>query len=323
MEKKIVIIQIFGTFGTCRCKRSMNAVYIFAFTMSVAELEPSMYSDAQKALTLWLNQMCTDWVFQLECTWPDGGDPNPHYQGYFNLKTKSRSGTLKNQIKSILPAIHFSPASNTGKQALKSYSMKEDTRMDGPWGKRAIYMGKDIWPEHKWPTWQRDLKSHLLNSDPDERVIQWIYDGRGGHGKSKFIKWFEWKQHGMGFDYESAQNLKYLVCEAPPQRVYLFDCTKSRPKGVAEEELYSALEAIKNGRIRHGKYKGGQQIMDTPHVVVFANYRPNQGRMTAGRFRVLDITHADEEEESEPLTEEESEPLTPRELKELYEWANK
>lgn len=276
----------------------MNPVYIFAFTLSVADKEPDDYLDVRKALTLWLNTQCVDWVFQLECTWPEDGYANPHFQGYFNLKKKNRSGALKNQIKDILPAIHFSPASNTGKLALKSYVMKTDTRMDGPWGKRAIYMGKDIWPEQKWPQWQKDLKDHLLNSDPDERIIYWVYDGQGGHGKSKFIKWFEWKNLGMGFDYESAQNLKYLVCEAEPQRVYLFDCTKSAPKNIAPEELYSALEAIKNGRIRHGKYKGGVTIMDTPHVVVFANFKPHLEKMTAGRFKVVDITHAGEEDTS-------------------------
>lgn len=267
-----------------------NPVYIFAFTLSIADKEPLEYEECRKALMLWLNHQCENWIFQLECTWPEDGDPNPHYQGYLNLKKKNRSGALKNSIKSIFPAIHFSPASNTGKLALQSYVMKTDTRMDGPWGKRAIYTGRDIWPEEKWPQWQVDLKNYLLTELPDERVIQWIFDDKGGQGKSKFVKWIEWQKHGMGFDYESAQNLKFVVCENPPQRVYLFDCTKSAPKGIAIEELYCALEAIKNGRIRHGKYKGGAIMMDTPHVVVFANFKPDSTKMTQGRFNVIDIT---------------------------------
>jgi len=268
-------------------------VWVHAFTFSLNQLNFDEYLDAAKGLIVWLDKDCEDWIFNGEVTWPEDEDINPHFQGYCHLKKKARPETLGAFFRGTpFQGIHFSRASNAGKKALKDYCLKTESQFMGPWSKKPVYLGKDLWAEEKWPKWQKDLHEHL-QGEPEERTVQWMLDTKGGQGKSKFVKYYGWKKLGLDLEYDTAANLRYQVIQEGPRRVYLLDLTKTKPRDMASGDLYSAIESIKNGKVVTGKYKAGRLYMDVPHVVVFSNQSPEKEYMTAGRINVINITAPD------------------------------
>lgn len=272
-------------------------IFIFAFTWAIPEGRddpPSviLMEDKAKALKLWMDKYCADYIYQLEVTEVDEKDDyhfNPHFQGYFKTKVKVRVDQLGRTLYAWFNGIHLQPASSNGIQALKDYCLKEEGRFMGPWSKRPVYLGQDLWAESLWPLWMSELHA-FLKTDPEDRKITWVFDDKGGHGKSKMVKYYEWKGLGIGLEFESTANLRYQVVSIGPQRVYMLDLTKARPKDIGEGDLYSALESIKNGRVRSGKYTGGHLLMDPPHVVVFSNHKPATTHLTGGRIHLIDIS---------------------------------
>lgn len=103
---------------------------------------------------------CTRFIFQLEKTvvvFPGdnvdneadveyGVEPqdNWHYQGYFSCAVKTRAVTLGRKLgTSGFAGIQVSPSSTLGREALKTYSLKEATREDGPWADRPLNEVRD------------------------------------------------------------------------------------------------------------------------------------------------------------------------------------
>lgn len=287
-----------------------HPIFIFAFTWAIPEGrdEPPnrvLMEDKARALKLWMDRYCNDYIFQLEVTEVDEKDDyhfNPHFQGYFKTKIRTRVLQLARTLHAWFSGIHLSEASTNGIQALKDYSMKEETRFMGPWSKNPVYMGQDLWAHDLWPEWMKKLHAKLEAPTEDRKII-WVYDSVGGHGKSKMVKYYEWKQLGIGLEYESTANLRYQVCTLGPQRVYMLDMTKAKPKDIGEGDLYSALESIKNGRVRTGKYTGGHLLMDPPHVVVFANQMPEEKFLTQGRLELWDISDHNKASDSQDTHE--------------------
>lgn len=49
---------------------------------------------------------------------------------------------------------------------------------------------------------------------------------------------------------------------------------------------YGGMEEIKNGCFFSSKYEGGMVLMNSPHVIVFANQPPDEGMMSKDRWKV-------------------------------------
>lgn len=285
-----------------------NPIFIFAFTLSLADKEPQDYEETKEALVLWLNRKCVDWLFQLEGTWPQDGYMNPHFQGYFKLKERARAATLKNTIKDVLPNIHFTPASNSGIDALKDYSMKTDTRMEGPWGKREIYLGEDLYEPNQWHKWQKDLWAVISKPPPqlgnEARKVIWIYDPVGGKGKSTLCKYVLYHKLGMYATYATTANLMNLVIKNDPQRIYMIDIPRTKPQHASMNDLYSAAEYLKTGIILNEKYETGWRVQKKAHVVIFSNFMPDMKTLSADRWRIVQISRQDQQENRIPLLPE-------------------
>ena len=50
------------------------------------------------------------------------------------------------------------------------------------------------------------------------------------------------------------------------------------------------LEQIKNGMIYSGKYEGGQCLFESPHIVIFANSKPEIENMSIDRWNIKEIS---------------------------------
>ena len=83
------------------------------------------------------------WIFQLERGEESG---TLHYQGYIQLKEKTRPRCWASSLHAQYHGISARPSSTNGRDALKNYVMKEDTRVDGPWcdPSMTVYTGEDL-----------------------------------------------------------------------------------------------------------------------------------------------------------------------------------
>lgn len=226
-------------------------------------------------------------VFQLEKT----GDTNLHFQGYCHTTTKMRALTLGGRLGTEFPGIEVQESSTAGREALRKYCMKADTRVKGPWADRAIeapYDGSDL--PKKWRPWQQAVIDAVSVPCKDDRTVNWIYDPEGGIGKSKLTKWLSWKEKAMPMALSDVKDGAYQIVEAGARGAYFFDIPRTKSRKVSMDELYSLVESVKNGLVVSHKYKGGILRMLPPHVWVVSNWEPDVTKMSAGRIKVWAVT---------------------------------
>jgi len=233
------------------------------------------------------------WVFQREATPKEGHDvkcimgENHHYQGYVNMTTKRRPRSIGGQLGSSFPGIWVAAASDAGKEALRQYCMKKDgTYREGPWADRKIspqYKGEDL--PTTWRPWQQHILFEIQNR-PDNRTINWVHDAKGGIGKSTLVKYLVYHNLAAFMTFLSATDLAHQVVKNDASPVYVFDLPRTKSEKVGMDEIYTTLEAVKNGLVMSGKYDGGKLIMNSPHIWVFSNFAPDQTKMSADRFKI-------------------------------------
>lgn len=257
----------------------MTQVYHFSVRWSVPHTEENA-----KIMKEHLAQNCDKYIFQAEYT-----SNNPHYQGYCHLKTgKDRPKTLGRKWNSTLFGVEVRVASTNGKEKLKGYCMKDDTRIAGPWADKKLYLGKDLWPESKMPAWQQSMLA-IVSKEPDDRTMHWVYDPIGNNGKTKFCKYLVFKRNAVGLVYGHSGDVLNLVSKLPNRPIYAWNLTRAKPANLSELDLYSAMESVKDGFFVNLKYETKQVLMEPPHVIVFANHRPQLHQISSDRWKLWTI----------------------------------
>ena len=259
-----------------------NSIYIFSVTWFAAIDSQSI---AHKAFA----KVAKRFVYQWERA-PSTG--NLHCQGYINLRNKSYySG---NKIASCLSALGMKgvtckPASDAGKEFLKMYCMKEDTRVAGPWADRPIYRGQDLVCMSKPFPWQKDIIERIA-CPPNDRDIIWINDAGGNVGKSKLVKYLKYKKLAVKIPMGNATQLKTNVIAQGASRCYVIDIPRTVGSTEKMSDLISAIEEVKNGDVTSAMYGKVQELlMQPPHVIVFSNQPPPYGLMSADRWKVFGV----------------------------------
>lgn len=251
-----------------------NECYVFSATwFGRLDAQPKVH----KAFQL----VAKKFVYQLEeC--PSTG--SHHFQCYLNLKKKCRGGKLAKSLSALgLKGVTCSPASVAGKEMLRLYAMKTDTRIAGPWADRYIYLGDDL-PTTLRP-WQQRLKDYI-EGPIDPRKILWYHDAKGGAGKSTFSKYMQFHYKIPTLTFGDAKDLLNLVYKFQGRRAYLFDLSRTKSKKVAMEDIYAALESVKNGMFVNTKYETGIAMFSKPHVIVFSNYAPKLSALSADKWDI-------------------------------------
>lgn len=137
-------------------------------------------------------------------------------------------------------------------------------------------------PEHFYE-WQRNLVAEIAEK-PDPRRITWFYDAIGGSGKTALCKWLVLKSPStLFFSGGKFADISYQVLKSgfAPKTVII-----NLPRTAEGKISYGALEAIKDGLISSGKYEGGFRVFPPPHVIVMANFRPDEGALSLDRWDV-------------------------------------
>lgn len=283
-----------------------NALYYFSFRLSVPKDKDVCYAEAQNVeLAEFFKYVlgCDKWVFQLENSHLEKTEEekaslehshNLHFQCWLHCKEKKRISHLLKFFKGTTWekwSKDLKPGAVAGRRALSAYCMKKETRVKGPWADREIYLGADLISEATMVPHQRSLLHYLRTVCPvkhGKRMSLWIYCPEGGSGKSAFKKFCAFHYKWPGFSYSKTADILYMVSKFPNKRVYFFNLSKTKSSEISEQELYAAIEAIKDGDFTSTKYECQNILMNPCHTVIFANHLPQVAKLTKKRFKVME-----------------------------------
>lgn len=219
-----------------------------------------------------LKHECKWYVFQEE----KGEEGTPHLQGTINLKNKQRLS----QIKHINQNIHWEPTKCV--KASIEYCTKYKTRNG-----RIYSYGIDIPDEIEIIEpygWQLEVMD-IINSKPDNRTIHWFWEPAGNVGKTQLCKYLCIKHDALMVSGKSNDMYHMLTNNKNKLKLIIVDV----PRSIQDYLNYGAIEQIKNGLVFSGKYESCQLIFNCPHVIVFANERPDMSKMSYDRWNIREI----------------------------------
>ncbi len=164
--------------------------------------------------------------------------------------------------------------------------MKAESRVDGPWADKPIYMRKDLNCMNNPFPWQASVIK-ALKLPPDDRTINWVVDHGGNIGKSKLVKFLHVHKLAQRIPQGTATQIKTFVIAVGASNAYLVDLPRTSGEYESDDCIFSALEDLKNGFVVSGMYGKVQQLlMEPPHLWVFANRAPPVSKMSLDRWRV-------------------------------------
>lgn len=206
-----------------------------------------------------------------------------HLQGYLELKKKGRPMELK------LPnSPHFEKARGD-EEANFNYCTKEGRRVAVK-GITPPYEGPDI----VLTKWEKKMLD-ILEAEPDDRSIHWVWEPKGKLGKTTWGKWLYCNTERVIVLSGKASDMKNGILQykeksgVVPRTVIV-----NLPRSVDTDFFsWTGLEEIKDMFFFAPKYEGGMICDRNPHLVVFANVEPPVHKLSMDRWVVHQITGDD------------------------------
>ena len=135
--------------------------------------------------------------------------------------------------------------------------------------------------------WQKNIEE-LCMSEPDDRKIHWFWEEKGNIGKSAFIKYMVVKHNILycgGGKHQDIMNLVFNQ-DMDKSNVVMFDIPRAHEGHIS----YASLECIKNGLVCNTKYETGVKVFNSPHLIVFANFPPNdESKLSDDRWVIKEL----------------------------------
>ena len=138
--------------------------------------------------------------------------------------------------------------------------------------------------------WQLELQKEL-KTDPDPRKIFWYFDLIGNTGKTYFAKLtYQLDKFTAVVQGGQAKDIYHIISKrANDTKTVILDMSRSSQYLID----YNLIENVKNGYFQSGKYNSTMTIMPIPHIVVFANFRPNINKLSLDRWDVRRLSKKD------------------------------
>lgn len=249
--------------GNTKTPGPNNQLYLWIITLPSENIEP-------KELSQELKTFCKKFTFQKEKGEETGYE---HYQIFISLKHKEYFATIKNLFPS---AAHIEGCKN-GWMAEK-YCKKSETRLEGPWTEESEFIDTII----NLYEWQKKIRDECLKK-PNDRTINWIWEEKGNRGKTQFCKYMAINHKAIILGNGAFKDIAQALPNHP--KIILFNITRD----LEERFNYSAVEAIKDGIIFSGKYESKTKIFNSPHVYIFANFKPRLDAMSEDRWNIIKL----------------------------------
>jgi hypothetical protein len=184
--------------------------------------------------------------------------------------------------------IHWEKCKNI--KASIVYCSKEDSRTGEQFFHNIRIPKKvKILDDSKLYNWQKDIIK-IIEEEPDDRTINWFWEYSGCAGKSTFCKYLAVKHHALIVG-ARASDMKYMIVKYEEEHgvypdIIIMDI--SRSTDISEID-YDGIEQVKNGLFMSSKYECCQVIMNSPHIICFANERPVECNMSSDRWNIVSI----------------------------------
>lgn len=204
-----------------------------------------------------LETNCKFGIFSKEVGKKNG---TPHLQGYCEFVNKIRPSSL-----GLSKKIHFEKSLGNRQQNV-DYCSKD---CDVVWSKG---LPKPIKVIENLYSWQKAILE-IYKEPVDDRKVYWYWSERGNIGKSAFIKYMIVKHKILfcsGGKYTDIMNLVFNQ-NMDECNCIMFDIPRANRGCIS----YASLESIKNGMVCNTKYETGVKVFNSPHVFVFANFKPD------------------------------------------------
>nr|WAE42273.1 MAG: replication associated protein [Cressdnaviricota sp.] len=196
-----------------------------------------------------------------------GESGTPHLQGYIELNKPMRWTELN-----LSKKIHWEGCKGTQEQNIK-YCTKDNKYKTNLKIKKPLKVLK----EEQLYNWEKDIIK-IIEAEPDDRKIYWYWEEKGAVGKTTFCKYLSAKYGAVPVEGKK-NDILYCASEFESE-IYLFDLERSMEDYVS----YGAIEKIKNGYYMCSKYESKPVIRNPPHIIIFANFPPDESQLSADRW---------------------------------------
>ena len=210
-----------------------------------------------------------------------GESGTPHLQGFIESTKRLRPDQL-----GLSRKIHWEKAKGTLKQNVAYCSKDGDVRHSrGCKPKRPLKVLSDS----QLYAWQKGIVADL-DTEPDDRTLNWLWSLAGNVGKTTFCKYLSHKFGAIALGGKAADCrmgvVHHLEKHGDTPEIVLIPIPRSfDPQYVS----YEAMENIKDMYFFSGKYEGGMVNGNCPHVYVFSNFPPDESKMSEDRWNVVQI----------------------------------
>ncbi|EDV27887.1 uncharacterized protein TRIADDRAFT_52877 [Trichoplax adhaerens] len=203
-----------------------------------------------------------------------------HLQCYYETKCRS---DLKAQIKQFKPA-HVVRARGSREQNIK-YCKKEgnyETNMEIKEDMPPI--DRIIPKKHELYSWQKDVLDSMLAQN--DRQILWIYDQKGGIGKTAFA-YFLIENYNDVIYLNNAKCSDIALATDINIKIIIFDFSRSLQHRIN----YTILEQLKNGILFSPKYNSKTKKLNyVPRILCISNYEPDLFQLSEDRWIIKNLT---------------------------------
>lgn len=220
-----------------------------------------------------------------------GEEGTPHLQGYFEYSCRARPSALK----LTHTRTHFEKA-KADDITNYAYCIKEGDYVDNfekSWKVQHGFSVIKLIQRTNFYWWQEwivaEFEKHEKN--PNDRIIYWLWEAKGCAGKTSICKWLMTvKKFGFLCNAKSADCAYYVANNLKDG--YCFNYTRSN-----EDKInYQVLESLKDGLLFSAKYESSTVLMDSPFIVCLANFEPDREKLSADRWKIINIGENEEKQ---------------------------
>lgn len=130
--------------------------------------------------------------------------------------------------------------------------------------------------------WQFEL-SLILAGDPHSRKVYWYWESIGNVGKSYYaLNWNDGGRFGYVVTGGRHSDIFYAYGN---ERTVFFDWARDSEDAFP----YKVVENFKNGYFLNTKYESHACRFAVPHVVIFANFAPDESKLSRDRWVIKNI----------------------------------
>lgn len=209
-----------------------------------------------------------------------GESGTPHIQGFVEFTSKVRPVGYKGAPKAIHWEICKGDRASNVKYCSKDGNVVKESTIKVP---RTIkFPEMDLW-------WEKELLE-IIETEPDDRTIYWYWSDAGNLGKTTFTKYLCVKHEACLLSGKGADVRNGAMTWKKDKGSYPNLCVFPIPRSFNSDYLsYEAIENVKDACFYSGKYEGGTVCDPCPHLLVLANFPPDESKMSYDRWVVKNV----------------------------------